>query len=211
MASWFSVMAGGTRGRLLGLMRRSRRSINELAAALGVTDNAVRAHVAAMQREGMVRVAGAEPTGGKPAQLYEITPEAEELFPKAYAAVLGELIRLLEEREGRAGVEALLREVGRRAAGADPDADADADARVRRAAETLRALGGEVEVVGDGAGWVIRGAGCPLSSVVRDHPAACRLAESLVEEATGLPTEERCERGDRPRCVFRVEGPGTFR
>ena len=47
----------------------------------------------------MVQTAGVErATGGKPAQLYEITPEAEEMFPKAYALVLSSLIQLLEER-----------------------------------------------------------------------------------------------------------------
>ena len=108
--NWMERVLGGTRVQLLSLLRRSRRSINELAAAAGITDNAVRTHVAAMQRDGMVQSAGVErATGGKPAQLYEITPEAEEMFPKAYALVLSSLIQLLEEREGRDEVVRLLR------------------------------------------------------------------------------------------------------
>src|SRR5690606_23239457 len=76
LMNWTESLLGVTRAHLLALLRRSRRSINELAKALGVTDNAVRIHIAAMQRDGLVQTAGVERgTGGKPAQLYEITPE----------------------------------------------------------------------------------------------------------------------------------------
>src|SRR5690606_39102564 len=97
-------------------------------------------------------------TGGKPAQLYEITPAAEELFPKAYAFVLGGLLQLLEERHGRGETVALLREVGARAAAGR--APGDEEGRVRAAAEVLRQLGGDVAVERTETGWVIRGYGC---------------------------------------------------
>lgn len=204
--NWFDKLAGGTRGRLLRLLRRSENTISGLAAELGISDNAVRTHVASLQRDGMVDEAGVlRSTGGKPAQLYRISAEAEELFPKAYALVLSELVRTLEEREGRDAVIGLLREVGSRAA-AHAGGAADSEARVAAAAAVLRALGGDVEVEREGDGWRIRGFGCPLSAVVSEHPLVCSLAESLVEEITGRPTRERCERGDRPRCSFCVSG-----
>lgn len=196
---------GGTRGRLLALLRRSRRSINELAAALEITDNAVRAHVGAMQRDGMVQPAGVDrATGGKPAQLYEITPEAAEMYPKGYAFVLSALLQLLEERQGREQVVALLREVGVRAAAAQGGPGEGDEARVRAAAEVLRQLGGDVEVERTEYGWKIRGYGCPLSKVVADHEQVCVLAESLVAELTGLVVTECCDRSGRPRCGFEV-------
>jgi predicted ArsR family transcriptional regulator len=203
--NWIETVLGGTRTRLLGLLRRSERSINDLAAALGITDNAVRTHVAAMQRDGMVQSAGVErATGGKPAQLYEITPEAEELFPKAYGLVLGELLRLLEERKGQEEVVGLLREVGRRTAAGQGTLDGNDEARVRTAAGVLRQLGGDVEVEPTESGWRIRGFGCPLSGVVAEHHEVCALGESLVTEITGLPVTECCNRGERPRCAFEV-------
>jgi len=35
----------------------------------------------------------------KPHYAYSLTPEAEQLFPKAYGALLGELLTVLEQRE----------------------------------------------------------------------------------------------------------------
>lgn len=203
--TWMETMAGSTRGELLALLRRSERSVAELADALGITTNAVRTHVAAMQRDGLVQPAGIQrPTGGKPAQLYEITPEAEEMFPKAYGLVLDAVLQLLEERRGRDEVVALLREVGRRAGGVQGFPSGDAEADVRAAAEVLRQLGGDVEVEQTEAGWRIRGYGCPLSAVAADHASVCALAESLVAEVTGLKVTECCDRSGRPRCRFAI-------
>ena len=208
MATWLRQVAEGTRGQLLVLLRRSTRTINELASALGISDNAVRMHVAALQRDGLVESAGLErATGGKPAQLFEITREAEERFPKAYALVLGELIGVLEAEQGRGAVTRLLREVGARAASGSGPPAAELEGRVGQAAAVLRALGGDVEVERRGEEWVIQGYACPLSAVTREHAEACSLAETLVGEITGAPTREDCVRGDRPRCAFRVSTP----
>ena len=205
---WLDSFLGGTRARILRLLRHSRRTIAELAEAVGVSGNAVRGHVSALQADGLVEDAGtAASTGGKPAHLYDITPRAEELFPKAYAAILVELIRTLEDRDGRDRTLDLLRATGARAArGVEPASPDPAD-RVEAAAEVLRALGGDVVVSHSEEGWDIRGFGCPLSGAVVAEPDTCRLAEGLVASVTGLPVTECCDRsGGRARCAFRIAG-----
>jgi DNA-binding transcriptional ArsR family regulator len=99
--AWLDGLVGETRAQLLRLVRRASLSIGDLAAALGISENAVRNHVAAAERDGLVRSAGVQrSTGGKPARLYELTAGAEELFPKAYALVFAELVRTLREEDG---------------------------------------------------------------------------------------------------------------
>ena len=44
-----------TRGQVVLLLRRGARTVEELAQALGLTDNAVRSHLAALERDGLVR------------------------------------------------------------------------------------------------------------------------------------------------------------
>lgn len=213
MAKWQEVLLGGTRGRLLGLLRRSRRTIPELAKAVGVSDNAARTHLAALQRDGLVEPAGVQrETGGKPAQVYDITRETEELFPKAYAVVLSRLMEEIEDREGRDRLLDLLRAAGARAA-AGVDAEGGLEARVGVAAAVLRSLGADLDVEreGEGESWLLRGYGCPLSSVVEEHHEACELVEELVAGVVGAPVRECCDRSRRPRCAFRIAaaGPGS--
>lgn len=204
MAGWHQILMGGTRGRLLELLRRSRRTVPELARAVGVSDNAVRTHLTGLQRDGMVEPAGVRrETGGKPAQVYDITPATEELFPKAYAVILSGLLEEIEEREGRERLVDLLRSVGARAA-AGVEHGGDERARVDAAAALLRSLGADLEVVEEDGGWLLRGYGCPLSAVVEDHHEACQLVEELVSGVVEAPVRECCDRDGRPRCAFRI-------
>lgn len=209
MTNWVERLTGETRARLLNLLRRSRQTITGLAEGLDLTDNAVRTHVAALERDGIVEQVGTQrDTGGKPARVYALTGEGEELFPKAYALILGELVEEIARVDGWARATELLRAVGRRAAaGAAPPADREG--RVAVAAAVLRSLGGEVEVQRTAAGYTLQGYACPLSAVTAKHPQVCDLARALVEEITGQSVTECCDRSDRPRCRFRVDdGPG---
>lgn len=205
MPNWLQRLTGDTRPEMLRLLRRSRQTITSLANALRLTDNAVRTHVAALERDGIVEHVGTQrDTGGKPARVYELTREGEELFPKAYALVLGKLVEEIARAEGRPRALELLREVGRQVAATVPPAEG-AEGRVRAAAAALRGLGGDVEVQRTDSGWRLQGYGCPLSAVTADHPEVCALAQALVEEITGAPVTECCDREGRPRCGFRVE------
>lgn len=220
---WLETLTGETRMRLLRLVRGSALSIGELAEALGISENAVRGHVAAAERDGLVRQAGVQRgTGGKPARLYELSPGAEELFPKAYALVFTELVRTLREEDGDDAVVERLRRVGRRLgaraggqADGEPGAEAapDAAAGVAAAAALLESIGGSAEVVEASHGWMIQANGCPLSGLVTEDPQVCALAEALVAEVTGRRVIESCEKSGRPRCAFRVldDNPGDRR
>jgi len=115
------------------LLRRSRQTITSLANALRLTDNAVRLHIAALRRDGIVEDVGTQrDTGGKPARLYALTCEGEELFPKAYALVLGKLVEEIVRTQGRARAVELLRAVGAQAAAGASTATNPSSASRRR-------------------------------------------------------------------------------
>src|SRR6185437_12553342 len=206
MINWVERLTGETTSKLLSLLRRSRLTITALADALHLTDNAVRTHIAALERDGIVEHVGTERgTGGKPARVYGLTGEGEELFPKAYALVLGGLVEEIARVDGWERATALLRAVGQRAAPAASAASADREGRVAAAATALRSLGGDVEVQRTERGYTLQGYGCPLSAVTMKHPEVCALARALVEEITGQSVTECCERNGRPRCNFRID------
>jgi predicted ArsR family transcriptional regulator len=205
--NWDERFFESTRGRMVMLLRRSGRTVEELARALGLTDNGVRAHLAVLERDGIVRQRGSVRRGsggGKPAYVYELTSEAEELFPKAYAPAFGRLLDVLAERLGPEESEALLRSVGRRLAEGKTVPTDDTRARLEAAAGVLNELGGLAELEEQDGTLIIRGYGCPLAAVTPDHPEVCRLAEALVTEVAGVPVHECCDRSERPRCRFEV-------
>src|SRR3954466_6997531 len=115
-SQWGERFLATTRGRIVGLLRGTPQTVNDLAAALELTDNAVRAHLTTLERDGLVRQSGTRPGFRKPHLTYELTPEAGQLFPKPYAAVLEQLLAVLGKRLGPEEAEVVLREVGHRLA-----------------------------------------------------------------------------------------------
>jgi predicted ArsR family transcriptional regulator len=209
MANWLDQLIGETQLRLLGILRRSRQTITGLADALGLTDNAVRMHVGALLRDGIIEQVGSQrDTGGKPARLYGLTRDGEELFPKAYALVLGKVIEELVRTEGRARAIEVLRAVGAQAAAGAPR-DGNAKQRLQAAAQVFRSLGAEAEVEETANGWRLQGYGCPLSGVTSEHPELCELGKALVEEVVGGSVTECCQRGEHPQCGFEITSSVT--
>ena len=208
---WDRRFFESTRGQIVTLLRRSKSTVEDLARALDLTDNGVRAHLAVLERDGIVRQRGSvrrSSGGGKPAYVYELTQEGEELFPKAYEPTLGRLLDVLSERLGPEESEALLRSVGRRLAEEHSTQADGAHARLETAVEVLNELGGLAELEERDGALVIRGYSCPLAAVTPNHPEVCRMAEALVAEVAGVPVHERCDRGERPRCCFEVASAG---
>ena len=205
--NWQRRLFASTRGRVISLLRTGPRTVNELAEAVGLTDNAVRTHLAGLERDGLVEQEGVRRAVGKPAFVYKLSPHAETLFPKAYATILGSVLAKLRAERGSEGLEEFLRGVGQEA-GEDARARSDdLRERVDAAAALLGQLGGLAEVEDHADAFMIRGYSCPLGAVVGDNPEACKLAEELVATVVGGEVEECCDRRGAARCNFRVAKP----
>jgi predicted ArsR family transcriptional regulator len=207
------------RGRIIALLRRGERTVEELAHSLEVTDNAVRAHLATLERDGVLTQTRLRHTGGagKPAALYGIATDAEPLFSTAYAPVLRALLGALERKMSASELDTLFRDVGKRlaaeqeAATGKRRANKPLDARVNDAARLLTALGAEIDVERTPDAYVLRGHACPLSDAVRAQPRVCRAVTQLVGETAGVAVKECCDRSAEPggpvRCCFEVKRP----
>ncbi len=180
----------------------------DLASALGLTDNAGRAHLATLERDGLVHQTGERAGFRKPHFSYDLTTEADELFPKAYGPILNQLVAVLKERIGVAKTETVLREVGRRVA---PPRAADNDTafeeRLDQALKSLENLGGQASVSRENCKVIIRGAGCPLSAATADHGEICKMVETFLSEIVGAPVHQTCQREPSPQCCFEVQAP----
>ena len=196
------------RGRIVPLLRGRALTVNDLAAALGLTDHAVRMHLSLRARDGRGGRAPATRPGHPQAarDLCALTPAAEQLFPQIVRveASLGTLLGVLAERFPAKAVAETLAEVARRLAREfpGPAEGADVTARLQRAVEIIRELGGAAEVEAEQGRPFIRGYSCPLAGLAAGCPAVCALAESLLSESIGLRLRERCEKGENPRCRF---------
>ena len=197
-----------TRGQLITLLRQGPRSVDELARSMGLTDNAIRAHLSTLERDGLVRQTGVRrgAGAGKPATLYEVRPDAEPLFSRAYVPVLAAVVEELAAELSPERREALMQSVGRRLAaemGRLPRGSLDE--RVEAATAVLDAWGGAAKVERTEEALVIRGTGgCPLSGSTAHRAELCGALEAFLAQLVGARVTECCDRGERPRCCFEV-------
>lgn len=194
-----------TRGRILLLLRRARRSIKELAGALDLTENAVRAHLATMQRFGLVEQGVRRtPGAGRPEYEYRLAIQARSMFPVADGVVLDSLLGNLEHDMNPAEYQELLRTAGQQLAKRYPAPQNGLRTRLEEVIRVLDDLGAVMELEEEGDKFVICGYSCPLANVVQQHPQACKLIEAMLTAMLGVPVREQCERGELLACRLEV-------
>lgn len=204
--AWQKRLLGSTRGHILEILRAGERTVNELAAALKLTDNAVRAHLLSLERDGLIHQSGTQAGFRKPHASYALTPEAEQIFPKAYGPLLDVILTVFSKKLTPRELRAALREVGRTIADAHlPQLEAqDRERRIEAALAILKHMGGAATFQESDGKHFIRGQGCPLAAATSRHPEACLIAESLLTNIIGVRVKERCHHGPTPSCRFEI-------
>jgi predicted ArsR family transcriptional regulator len=208
------------RARIVELLRRAPATAAELATGLEMSYHAIRPHLAALERDRLVRVRGLRRGPTRPSAVYELAPGVEAALSKAYVPFAARLVEVLDERLSRRRVDGLMREVGRRLAGELAPLRGRLEERVAAASALLRDLGAPNEVERDPATFRIRAAGCLLAEAVHGRPGVCRAMEALLGDLLQAEVRERCDRGPdpaaspagapaaRPRCCFEIRRAG---
>lgn len=203
---WRKRLMESTRGKILDMLRPKDQTVNDLAAALGLTDNAVRAHLLSLERDGLIHQSGTQPGFRKPHVTYALTPEAEQIFPKSYGVLLDLILIVISRQLSPKELRAAMREVGKRVADnhLDEIKGKSRSERINTALRILKDLGGAASFEESEGKHFIRGNGCPLAAATARHPEACLIAESLLSQIIGSPVEECCIHGAVPSCRFEI-------
>jgi predicted ArsR family transcriptional regulator len=199
-----------TRGRIILLLRSAGRTVNDLAAAVGLSDNAVRTHLDRLERDGLVHATGTRPGVRKPNITYGLTPEADHLFPKMYGPALRQLLDVLAERLPAKKLDEIIRAAGTRMA-AEHRSAIKAKKLQDRVAEAIAVLtegGGACESEKVDGMLIVRCYDCPLTLAAVGHPEICRLLETMLAELLGVFVKQRCEAAPSPQCCFEIHANG---
>ena len=201
------LFLASSKGRLLDLLRRAPQTVDELASGLAITGPAVRTHLMALARDGLVQEGDLRRTSARrPSRTYRLAPAAEAFFCQGFVPFLDALLGVLAGKLPRRNLDEVVRAVGRRLA--RPTATGALAARVAAAAGVLDQLGGVTEVKtrrNGGITYEIVGLSCPLGAIARAHPSVCVAIESLVAEMTRAQARQGCHREeDQPHCLIEV-------
>jgi predicted ArsR family transcriptional regulator len=198
--------ARGSRAKILGLLREQDGTVRDLATRLGLTNNAVRAHLVALQKEGLARRGGLQTGRRKPHVVYTLTENAIHGFPNAYGRLLRAFVAVLAKQLSRQALMGYLRQLGRELA-REPAQEAHGKSpteRRRIALKLLVALGGEPSLKTIDEAEFIEGRFCPLATLTGPLPETCVIAQTIISEIIGRPVQQSCVHGRQPRCRFQI-------
>ena len=200
---------GSTQQKLLRrlLVAPQGATVEQLCEALHVTHNAVRQHLTALIAAGFVQRGIARATGGRPQSRYVLLPAGRELFPRNYGLIAASMLERLYADAGKAGVQALLGDMGRQlgAAAAERINAVDDDETAQALAEQLDALGYEALAVKRDGETQVEAYNCVFHALAKAHPDVCRFDLSFMEAATGRPIQHmECLLRGGHACRFRL-------
>jgi predicted ArsR family transcriptional regulator len=202
------------RAILIHLRQAGPTSPDALAAALGASRTGVLQQLHALEDTGLVRHVAERHGVGRPRHLYDVTSEAQDLFPADYGGFASGLLKAIAAVGGDDLVEQVFaarrRQIGdrarRRMAERLPD-DAPLIDRVRVLAVLQDESGYLAEAVerADGA-ILLREHNCAIDKVARRTAAACEAELALFREllGDGVVRETHIASGDR--CCTYVVG-----
>ena len=201
---WMRRLLAGTRGRILAELRHGPATVNALTERLAISANAVRSHLTALERDGIVVLEPLQKQRvGKPAFQYRLTGEALSLTPKAYDTMLDVVLTAAREDAGMDVYKAILHSAADRLAGPSPRQDANLEARLADTRLLLASIGADVEVERKGNTLRLRGSDCPLASMVATHPELCGVLAAVIARRLGVAVNDCCDRSQAlPRCCF---------
>ena len=205
------VREGKTRRAIVKLLK-SEGALDSarLAKRLRLTPMAVRQHLYALQREMLVTAQERPVPRGRPAKHWQLTPEADRLFPDAYAELSLALIGAVGKTFGSSGLKRVLesRSAMQRASyGARIPASAPLDAKLQELARVRTEEGYMAEVAREGDGFLFIERHCPIYAAA----IACQglysteldLFRAVLGAGVAVERTEHIIVGDR-RSVYRV-------
>jgi predicted ArsR family transcriptional regulator len=200
------------RAILVHLRRCGATSPDAIASAIGASRSGVAGQLRALEGAGLVTRTAVRHGVGRPRHLYDVTADAQGLFPSNYEGLAAGLVAAIVELGGDELLEDVMAARSRQAGLALRDglaaalpADAPLADRVRELARLQDGLGYLAEVeVGDDAIRLVQH-NCAVHDIAVSNGAACRAELAMFRDLLGPGVERECHimNGDRC-CTYRV-------
>jgi len=211
-----SELGGKTRQNLLRALLRNKdgASVEWLADHLSISRTAVRQHLSSLERDGLVGRGRTQSSGGRPEQLYVLSEEGQERFPRQYSWFSELLLQLLEQANpdtldatlaalGRKTALSLLSQLGK---------DERPAARIPALAAVMQEIGYDAVARSENGEALIEARNCVFHKLAAKCPSVCSFDLALLSECSGQQVEHlSCMVRGGDCCRFRFVTPNAAR
>ncbi len=197
---------------LLTLKKKGSLSINGLSKEVNVTAMGVRQHLLILERKGIVEYVPKKHGKGRPGFFYHLTETADDLFPKTYLGFAIDILRCIEEIDGREKIDEIFR---RRAEAMRDDRmkllskKHELSDRLHALAEILQKDSCMVELEEDAKYFNLKIFNCPISKISSRFNEACKYDYWALKELIGNGAmRKQCLSEGDPACIYVIPRNG---
>lgn len=202
-----------TRDQILSLLKVNKQlTVSEMANQLDITEMAVRRHLNTLERDNIISTTLVRQAMGRPTNVYYLTKTGQEMFPRNYATLTVDLLRDLEDLNGKEVVEQLFerrKERMKEKYGSRMMDHKTLDEKIAELARLQNEHGYMVEWEKDEDGnYLFKEYNCPISEIAQEYPVACKCELSLFQELLGTDQVdcEVCMATDaEPHCFYKIK------
>ena len=200
-----------TRMRILQLLKmRASMTVGQLTDALHISQMGVRQHLAILEAERLVEHYQEKQGRGRPPHVYQLTDEANSLFPTTYANFAIGLMHEVAKFNGPGFINKVFRERMKAQL---------KTYQLRLEGKTLSERVKELARIRDEEGYMARfdeneddyvliEHNCPIAVIAEEYPHVCEIELALFRQSLGakIVREEHLMQGSH-RCCYRIPKP----
>ncbi len=185
-------------------------TVDELAQRLNITRNAVRQHIAVLERDLLIKQLGTRPSMGRPELLYGLAKKGRETFPRRYSWFSELLLNALFKEVGSEGLAERTAKMGELVANdllARQRPPETSEMAINELNKVMVELGYNSKVkAGDNGELKIEASNCVFHDLAEKHPEVCQFDLALMATFTGATVchEECMVRGGKV-CRFQFK------
>lgn len=207
-----NMQTGHRQEQILTLLLNSAEgmSIDEMAAELGISRNAVKQHLVVLEKEQLVREAALNSTGGRPARRYSLTEQGVNRFPKQYAWFCNLLLNDLAAELSEEALERMMWNMGVKLGRSllPQFAHKDAPQKMLALVELMQSLGYHAELIQQDGRPGIKAVNCVYHDLAQQHPQLCQFDQALIATLLEQPIRQTaCMVNKDCDCRFKIGTP----
>ncbi|RFC34881.1 MAG: transcriptional regulator [Candidatus Nitrotoga sp. SPKER] len=205
-------LLGSRQQELLKLLLRNKGglTLEELSDYLKISRNAVRQHVAALENNGIVTEGVTRPSGGRPEQLYVLTEEGKEFFPRNYSWFAQLMVESIAQESGVKGLRERLGTMGEGVAQqllSQNSVLKTREQKVEKLSEVMEELGYSTRSFAvNSDALTIEADNCIFHNLAMKNPEICQFDLALLSTFTdSTVNHEECMATDGKICRFKFK------
>jgi len=182
-------------------------SIDELAAEMQISRNAVKQHLVGLEKEQLVAEAALNSTGGRPARSYKLTEQGRNRLPKQYGWFCQLLLVELKAELGEAALRQMLGRMGANLAQSLAPQFSGKSPQAKRLAlvELMQTLGYRAELETDDGQPSLKAVNCVYHDLAQQIPELCEFDRALIGTLLDSTIEQTaCMAQQDCACRFRI-------